>query len=183
MEQELATLHREVPEVDSLHNVICQEGDRRSPAHSLVLASGSESLSKQLKFAELQEEQEQVEDREEEVHPDIFQWIQQCLYTKSSDLFHDGATAAGFATLKRQEQQGIPKVRGPDGDAKTLDERGLDRTRNRKHTRDHTAKRFTETHTKRLAKDHAEKRLTVGGYSYPLVDPRPVEVPHCDSST
>ena len=92
--------------------MICQVGDRRFPAHSYVLASGSESLSKQLRFAELQEEQEQVGVQVEEVHPDISQLVRQFLNTKSCDLFQDGATAASLATLERQEQQDIPKVRG-----------------------------------------------------------------------
>ena len=93
-EQNLATLPREVSEFDSLHNVICQVGDRRCPAHSFVLASGSESLSKQLSFAELQEEQEQVVVQVEEVHPDMFQPVLQFLYTKLSDLFQDGTTCS-----------------------------------------------------------------------------------------
>ena len=49
---------------------------------------------------------ERKEDREEEVHPDIFRRIQQRRYTKSSDLVHDGATAAAFATLKRLKVAG-----------------------------------------------------------------------------
>ena len=36
----------------------------------------------------------------------------QLLYTKSRDLFHDDATAVGLGTLKQQEQEDSPKVRG-----------------------------------------------------------------------
>ena len=39
MEQNQANLLREVSEFDSLHDVICQVGDRHFPAHSFVLAS------------------------------------------------------------------------------------------------------------------------------------------------
>ena len=95
--------------------MICQVGDRRFPAHSHVLASGTKSLSKQLRFAELQEEQEQVVVQVEEVHPDIFQLVQQFLYTKSGDLFQDNATADGPATLELQEQQNSLKERGDPG--------------------------------------------------------------------
>ena len=112
-EQNLATLRREVSEYDSRHNVNCQVGDRHFPAHSFVLASGSESLSKQRRFAELQEEQEQVVVQEEEVHP---QPVRQFLNTKSCDLFQDGATAASPATHELQEQQDILKVRGDPGE-------------------------------------------------------------------
>ena len=42
---------------------------------------------------------------EQHVHPDVFQRVPQQLYTGTSDLFQDGATAASLATLQRQEQQ------------------------------------------------------------------------------
>ena len=59
--------YREVTEFDSLHDGICQVGDRRFPAHSYVRVSGSESLPKQLRFAEQQEKQEQgvVQERQD----------------------------------------------------------------------------------------------------------------------
>ena len=108
-EQNLATRLQEVSEFDSLHNMICQVGDRRYPAHSFVQARGAKSLSEQLRFAELQEEQEQEAGQVKEVHPVIFQLIPQLLYTGTCDLFQDGATAASLNTLERQEQQDILK--------------------------------------------------------------------------
>ena len=91
----------EVSEFDSLHDVICQVGDWHFPAHSYVRANGSESPSKQLRFAERQENQEQG--------------VVQLLHTKSCDLFHDDATADGLATLELQERQASLKVRGDPG--------------------------------------------------------------------
>ena len=102
-------LRREVSEFNSHHDVICQVGVRRFPAHSYVLASSSKSLSKQLRFAERQEEQEQEMVQVEEVYPVIFQLVPQLLYTETCDPFQDGATAASLATLELQEQQDILK--------------------------------------------------------------------------
>ena len=50
---------------------------------------------------------EKEEDREKKFHPNIFRRIQQCHYTKSSDLCHDGATATAFNTLKRLKIAGL----------------------------------------------------------------------------
>ena len=93
--------YREGPEYDGLHDGNCQVGDRHFPAHSNVRARGSESLSKQLRFAERQDKQEQGED--------------QGLYTKSRDLSQDDATTASLTTLEQQEQQDSLKGRGDPG--------------------------------------------------------------------
>ena len=55
MEQDMKKLLEDVHQFDDVHDVICEVGDKSFPAHSFILASGSDSLAKQIKF--LKEEQ------------------------------------------------------------------------------------------------------------------------------
>ena len=51
-----------------------------------------------------------------EAKTDTYRPVRQLLYTGLSDLFQDDATAASIATLERQGQQDILKVRGDPGE-------------------------------------------------------------------
>ena len=105
MQEHLARLLQEVQEQDSLSDVICCVGGRRFPAHSFVLASGSESLSKQLRFLEDEEQEGVVEVQVEEVHPDTFTQVLQFLYTKRCDLLQEGASSPGISVRGKQEEK------------------------------------------------------------------------------
>ena len=108
MTEHMTCLLSEVSEDDTIHDIVCQVGDKQFPAHSFVLASGSESLSKQLRFLDDEESIVQVE----EVHPDTFEMILQFLYTKTCDLFVDGATAPPLNVGVKEEEPEILTVQG-----------------------------------------------------------------------
>jgi hypothetical protein len=96
------------------------------------------------------------------------------------NLTEEKETEARHRTKREAKDQDKAKY---DGKVLTKTHTGkLAKGHAKRLAKDH-AKRLRETHTEKLAKDHAEKKLTVGGYSYPLVEPRPVEVPHYDKST
>jgi len=92
MSKNMRSLLEDANEFDELHDVICVVGNRRFPAHSFVLASGSETFSKQLKFAELTNPTViEIDD----IHPDIFKQVLQFLYYKTCDLFKEGHSPIG----------------------------------------------------------------------------------------
>jgi len=87
MVENLSQLLEEVSELDSVHDTVCVVGGQRFPAHSFMLASGSEVLSKELKFAEtLNPTILEIQD----IQPQIFTQILKYLYTKSCDLLKEG---------------------------------------------------------------------------------------------
>ena len=75
---------------DSFHDVVCRVRGRSFPAHSFILASGSQSLADQLRFTEETEGEGPVRLEVEDVHPDIFQEVMKYLYYKSCDLLKEG---------------------------------------------------------------------------------------------
>ena len=91
MKQNMTTLLTDVSEYDDLHDVVCVVASKRYPAHAFILASGSESFAKQLKFLNKEvEETEPVILEVEDVLPQIFQQILKYLYTKTCDLLFEG---------------------------------------------------------------------------------------------
>ena len=94
VKQNMTSLLAEVSEHDDLHDVVCVVDGKRFPAHGFILASGSESFAKQLKYMneELEEEIEHdpvILDVEDTL-PVIFEQILKYLYTKTCDLFLEG---------------------------------------------------------------------------------------------
>eukprot|EP00092_Neocalanus_flemingeri_P007797 GFUD01008418.1.p1 GENE.GFUD01008418.1~~GFUD01008418.1.p1 ORF type:complete len:1264 (-),score=415.99 GFUD01008418.1:202-3993(-) len=87
MVKNMKTLLEDANEFDELHDVICVVGNQKFAAHSFVLASGAETFSKQLRFAEMTNPTMiEIDD----IHPDIFKQVLQFLYHKSCDLFKEG---------------------------------------------------------------------------------------------
>ena len=88
MAQDLNRLLTEADECDGITDTVCVvAGSVRFPAHSFILANGSEVLNKQLKFAETVNP---TVLEFEEIQPQIFQQILKFLYTKSTDLLKEG---------------------------------------------------------------------------------------------
>ena len=86
MREQMKTLLEEVSETDDLHDVVCLVGGKRFPAHSFVLASGSDSFAKQLLYTEDPKPVLEVDD----VKPEIFGQILQYLYFKGCDMMVEG---------------------------------------------------------------------------------------------
>ena len=114
MREHMTSLLNEVSEQDTIHDVICQVGEKRFPAHSFVLASGSESLSKQLRFLENSMDEELVV-QVEDVHPETFHLVLQFLYTKACDIFVEGAPALPLNIGVQDGEQDILTVQGNPG--------------------------------------------------------------------
>lgn len=87
MVKNMKTLLEDANEFDELHDVICVVGNQKFAAHSFVLASGSETFSKQLRFAEMPSPTMiEIDD----IHPDIFKQVLQFLYYKTCDMTKEG---------------------------------------------------------------------------------------------
>ena len=111
MREHMTSLLNEVSEQDTIHDVICQVGEKQFPAHSFVLASGSESLSKQLRFLENSVDEELVV-QVEDVHPETFHLVLQFLYTKTCDIFMEGASASPLTIGVTEGEPEILTVQG-----------------------------------------------------------------------
>ena len=114
MTEHMTSLLNEVSDEDTIHDVICLIGESRFPAHSFVLASGSESLSKQLRFLENSMDEELVV-QVEDVHPETFHLVLQFLYTKACDIFVEGAPALPLNIGVQDGEQEILTVQGNPG--------------------------------------------------------------------
>ena len=94
MKQNMTAMLRDVSEHDDLHDVVCMVAGKRFPAHAFILASGSESFAKQLKYlnevVDEETEPEPVILEVEDVLPQIFEQILKYLYTKTCDLLLEG---------------------------------------------------------------------------------------------
>ena len=95
---DLTTLLDAADEYDDLHDTVCRVGSsRRYALHSFVLASGSETLAKQLKFAEtINPTHLDIED----IESVIFEQIVRYLYTRSCDLLVPGPCKVTLAAKK-----------------------------------------------------------------------------------
>merc|ERR1711874_323730 len=84
-------LLEDASEFDPLCDVICVVGQQRFPAHRFILASGSENLSKQLRFSE--DEDSLITPmviEVDDIEPEIFAQALKFLYYKSCDLLVEG---------------------------------------------------------------------------------------------
>ena len=117
--------------------------------------------------------------------------------TNSLGISHQEVTKMFNKTLTKKLAKDLTKevVKNPTGKYATDLAKGEAETHTGKLARDHAkmfaktktkepdrdliARKLTKTLAEKLAKDHDKESvetLTGGGYSYPLVDPRPVEV-------
>ena len=108
MKQNMNTILKDVSEHDDLHDVVCVVAGKRFPAHAFILASGSESFAKQLKYLDEdleEDEHEPVILEVEDVLPQIFEQILTYLYTKTCDLLLEGPCKVKIEDLKNSQEK------------------------------------------------------------------------------
>jgi hypothetical protein len=104
---DLGVLLDQASPYDDLHDVVCRVGGRRYALHSFVLAAGSETLCKQIKYAEAASPL--ILDIEA-VEPVIFEEIVRYLYTRTCSLLVAGPCALNLdpqtkGTSAQQQQE------------------------------------------------------------------------------
>jgi hypothetical protein len=100
---DLGVLLDQASPYDDLHDVICRVGGRRYALHSFILAAGSETLCKQIKYAEAAATATSPLPLDiEAVEPVIFEEVVRYLYTRNCSLL-----VAGPCTLNLD-----PKTKG-----------------------------------------------------------------------
>jgi len=116
MKQNMSGMLRDVSEHDDLHDVVCLVAGKRFPAHAFILASGSESFAKQLKY--LNEEVDEETEPEpvilevEDVLPQIFEQILKYLYTKTCDLLLEGPCNLKIEEPQKKKNNNTIQVKG-----------------------------------------------------------------------
>ncbi len=100
---DLGVLLDQASPYDNLHDVICGVGGRRYALHSFILAAGSETLCKQIKYAEATTATTSPLLLDiEAVEPVIFEEIVRYLYTRNCSLLVAGPCALNL-DLKTKE--------------------------------------------------------------------------------
>ncbi len=107
---DLAVLLDQASPFDDLHDVVCRVGGRRYALHSFILAAGSETLCKQIKYAAEAATTSPLLLDVEAVEPVIFEEIVRYLYTRTCSLLVAGPCTLnldpqtkGTATQQQQE--------------------------------------------------------------------------------
>ncbi len=107
---DLGVLLDQASPYDDLHDVVCRVGSRRYALHSFILAAGSETLCKQIKYAAEAASTSPLLVDIEAVEPVIFEEIVRYLYTRNCSLLVAGPCALsldpktpGTATQQQQE--------------------------------------------------------------------------------
>eukprot|EP00090_Calanus_glacialis_P008375 TRINITY_DN16703_c0_g1_i1.p1 TRINITY_DN16703_c0_g1~~TRINITY_DN16703_c0_g1_i1.p1 ORF type:complete len:1265 (-),score=475.87 TRINITY_DN16703_c0_g1_i1:242-4036(-) len=117
MIKNMRTLLDDANEFDELHDVICVVGNQKYAAHSFVLASGAETFSKQLRFAELASPTIiEIDD----IHPDIFKQVLQFLYYKTCDLFKEGPCTIGPIAIVDKPGEAVQDILEVNGNPKEV---------------------------------------------------------------
>jgi BTB/POZ domain len=113
---DMAALLDAADEYDSLHDTICRVGgnSRRYALHSFILASGSETLAKQLKFAEAVNPT--ILDIEDNIQPVIFEQIVRYLYTRSCDLITPGPCSIVIEENNKKTTNGTTAAQSDDNE-------------------------------------------------------------------
>jgi len=134
MIKDMKTLLADVNEFDDLHDVICIVGNQNFAAHSFILASGSETFSKQLRFTEVTGP---VTVEIDDVHPEIFKQILQFLYYKSCELFMEGPCPIGPIKMveKNDTLQEILEINGNSRDKSAFAVYSENKTKKKKNTK------------------------------------------------
>lgn len=124
MEQDMKKLLEDVHQFDDVHDVICEVGDKSFPAHSFILASGSDSLAKQIKFLKEEQLDTEMEDNNDtnkvvlkidNIHPEIFEQILKYIYHKNCIIFQEGECKLKLENLKtkaKNEGNDMLEVKG-----------------------------------------------------------------------
>jgi len=148
MTERMTSLLNEVSEQDTIHDVICQVGEKQFPAHSFVLASGSESLSKQLRYLENSMDEELVV-QVEDVHPETFHLVLQFLYTKTCDIFMEGASASTLTIGVSEGEPEVLRVQGNPGQVSAFQVYKENKNRKKKASKGKT-RADTESEARRM---------------------------------
>lgn len=115
--EEFGKLLRETDETDNIHDVTFQVGNRIFPAHKYILAVHSDFFQKlflsdgtTLDFADIYRKDEDSAGCHlfvvEKVHPDLFEYLLQFIYTDTCDFLIHGFTPRITLNKKPEEYQG-----------------------------------------------------------------------------
>ncbi|XP_059557093.1 inhibitor of Bruton tyrosine kinase isoform X6 [Myotis daubentonii] len=115
--EELGKLLREADEMDSIHDVTFQVGNRIFPAHKYILAMRSDFFQKlflsdgtSLDFTDVYRKDEDSVGCPlfvvEKVHPDLFEYLLQFIYTDTCDFLTHGFKPRIILNKKPEEYQG-----------------------------------------------------------------------------
>lgn len=116
--EEFGKLLRETDEMDSIHDVTFQVGNRIFPAHKYILAVRSDFFQKlflsdgaTLEFTDIYRKDEDSAGCPlfvvEKVHPDLFEYLLQFTYTDTCDFLTHGFKPRMYLNKKPEEYQGI----------------------------------------------------------------------------
>lgn len=117
--EEFGKLLRETDEMDSFHDVTFQVGNRHFPAHKYILAVRSDFFQKLFlsdgSSLELTDVYQKDEDAAgchlfvvEKVHPDLFEYLLQFMYTDTCDLLTHGFKPRMIVKRKAEDCEGSP---------------------------------------------------------------------------
>ncbi|XP_058422693.1 inhibitor of Bruton tyrosine kinase isoform X2 [Diceros bicornis minor] len=117
--EEFGKLLRETDEMDSIHDVTFQVGSRIFPAHKYILAVRSDFFQKlflsdgtTLDFTDVYRKDEDSAGCHlfvvEKVHPDLFEYLLQYIYTDTCDFLTHGFKPRINLNKKPEEYQGTP---------------------------------------------------------------------------
>lgn len=120
--EEFGKLLRETDEMDSFHDVTFQVGNRLFPAHKYVLAVRSDFFQKLFlsdgTLLELTDVYRKDEDAAgchlfvvEKVHPDLFEYLLQFMYTDTCDFLTHGFKPRMIMNKKSEDSKGSPESR------------------------------------------------------------------------
>ncbi|XP_045861265.1 inhibitor of Bruton tyrosine kinase isoform X3 [Meles meles] len=115
--EEFGKLLREADEMDNIHDVTFQVGNRIFPAHKYILAAHSDFFQKlflsdgtSLDFTDVYRKDEDSAGCHlfvvEKVHPDLFEYLLQFIYTDTCDFLIHGFTPRINLNKKPEEYQG-----------------------------------------------------------------------------
>ncbi|XP_037375902.1 inhibitor of Bruton tyrosine kinase isoform X2 [Talpa occidentalis] len=117
--EEFGKLLKETDEMDNIHDVTFQVGNRIFPAHKYILAMRSDFFQKlflsdnaTLDFADVYRKDEDSAGCHlfvvEKVHPDLFEYLLQFIYTDNCDILTHGFKPRINLNIKSEEYQGSP---------------------------------------------------------------------------
>lgn len=165
MSKHMKTLFEDANEFDELHDVLCVLENKKFPAHSFILASGSETFSKQLRFADTASPTIiEIDD----IHPDIFKQVLQFLYYKTCDLFQEGpCPIAPIQVLdKPSKGQEILEINGNPKEVSAFSVYSENKNRKKKNSKNKSEKELpkkTKTSNPLLLLHEAAKSLGIFG--------------------
>jgi len=165
MVKNMKTLLEDANEFDDMHDVLCVVGKQKIAAHSFVLASGSETFSKQLRFAELTNPTIiEIDD----IHPDIFKQVLQFLYYKSCDLMREGPCPITIEEKTVESTQEILEINGNPKEVSAFSVYSENKNRKKKNNKNKNEQetiKKTKTSNAIILLQEAAKSLGIFGLS------------------